>query len=63
MCNLMRDRFSKMQQLAVKGLYLIPSTFLEDPSRFRDDVYKFAEEYREDLSDPSLLDLPAELDL
>ena len=63
MCNQMRDRFSNMQQLAVKGLYLIPSTFLEDPARSRDAVYKFAEEYREDLPEPSLLGLPAELDL
>ena len=63
MCNQMRDRFSNMQQLAVKGLYLIPSTFLEDPARSRDSVYKFAEEYREDLPDPSLLGLQAELDL
>ena len=63
MCNQMRDRFLNMQQLAFKGLYLIPSTFLEDPARSRDAVSKFAEEYREDPPDPSLLGLPAELDL
>ena len=63
MFNQMRDRFSNMQQLVVKGLYLISLTFLEDPAMSRDAVYKFTEEYREDLSEPSILALPAELDL
>ena len=53
--NQMRDRFLNMRQLAVMGQYFIPSTFLEDPAMSQNDVYKFAEEYREVLRDPSLL--------
>ena len=59
----MERRFGPLQQLAAKGLSLLPSVFLQDVPKAKDAVRDFAEAYKDDLPDGCNLDtLDAELD-